>query len=108
MKDADINYTTDRTAMRAVGGDMWATGENYWSASHNVISYSSLCYFSVRYVYTSGVLISTTLCTVHSDGNASGDTGENGLRPCISLRSDVKVIGGGDGSEESQAYELGI
>ena len=108
MKDADINYTTDRTAMQAVGGDMWATGENYWSASRNVISYSSLCYFSVHYVYTSGVLISTTLCTVRSDGNASGDTGENGLRPCIFLRSDVKVIGGGDGSEESQAYELGI
>ena len=107
MKDTDRNYVTDRTAMQAVGGNMWATGEAYWLASRNVESRSSYCNFYVRGVNTSGDL-SSTLCYVNSGGNAYGDSSEYGLRPCISLRSDIKVIGGGDGSEEAQAYELGI
>ena len=59
-------------------------------------------------VGTSGYWDDGLLCDVYSNGYTRGYSRENGLRPCISLRSDVKVIGGGDGSEESQAYELGI
>ena len=106
MKDEDTNYTTDEIAMGAAG--LLATGEEYWLASRNVNSYSSYCNFYVRNVNASGGLSSNILCAVYSDGNAGGISYEFGLRPCISLRSDIKVIGGGDGSEEAQAYELGI
>ena len=41
MKDTDTNYVTDRTAMKAIGGDMWITGEYYWLASRLVFSSSS-------------------------------------------------------------------
>ncbi len=108
MKDTDTNYETDRTAMQAVGGDMWTTGETYWLASRDVSSRSSDCYFYVRAVYASGDLRSNYLCYVLSDGRTYGRSIGHGLRPCISLDSNVKVIGGGDGSEETQAYELGI
>ena len=108
MKDADTNYEADQTAMKAVGGDMWTTGEAYWLASRGVYSDSSICSFYVRIVGTGGGLNNNGLCTVNSDGSANGYSLGIGLRPCISLRSDIKVIGGGDGSEEAQAYELGI
>ena len=107
MKDADTNCEADRTAMQAVGGDMWTTGENYWLASRDVYSTSSDCYFRVRCVYTSVGLSNYRLCAVFSDGSTDDRSNELGLRPCISLRSDIKVTGG-DGSEEAQAYELGI
>ena len=110
MKDTDTNYITDRTAMQAVGGNMWTTGKWYWLASRNVNSSSSDCDFFVRAVDTSGNFGSNYLCHVHHDVIIvwGGKSLEAGLRPCISLRSDVKVVGGGDGSSESQAYELGI
>ena len=49
-KDTDTNYETDQTAMQAISGDMWTTGEYYWLASRTVPSYSSHCSFCVRYV----------------------------------------------------------
>ena len=106
QKWEDTNYETDQTAMDAAG--LWTTGEYYWLASRYVYSYSSDCYFNVRRVNTSGGLDYNNLCFVHSGGSTSGTSNEGGLRPCISLKSDIKVIGGGDGSEEAQAYELGI
>ncbi len=105
MKDADENYTTDQTAMQAV--NIWTTGEYYWLASRRVNSYSSLCRFSVRFVDTSGGLDSYYLCYLGSDGHAYSRSIESGLRPCISLKSDIKVIAG-DGTSEETAYELGI
>ncbi len=106
QKLTDTNYETDRTAMQAIGEDMWTTGEYYWLASRDVISDSYSCDFRVRYVRTSGGLNNNGLCHVNSDGYTNGLSYGNGLRPCISLRSDIKVTGG-DGSEETP-YELGI
>ena len=105
-KNTDTNYETDQTAMDAAG--LWTTGEYYWLASCNMYSNSSDCYFRVRRVSTSGGLSSLVLCIVDSDGITNGYSQEYGLRPCISLRTDVKVVGGGDGSSAEQAYELGI
>ena len=59
------------------------------------------------YVYTSDVLSKSNVCIVYSDGGANGSAREHGLRPCISLKSDIKVTGG-DGEGEETAYELGI
>ena len=105
MKDDDENYKTDQTAMETAG--LWTTGEEYWLASRNVYSFPSLCYFFVRIVFTSGSLTDNNLCIVYSFGSTSGDSYGSGLRPCISLRSDIKVTGG-DGKEATTAYELGI
>ena len=110
-KWTDTNYKTDYNTMEALEEsgvpNILATGEYYWLASRSVGSNSSYCYFYVRYVDTSGSLNSNYLCIVSSAGSARGYSREYGLRPCISLKSDIKVTGG-DGSEESQAYELGI
>ncbi len=105
MKDADENYTTDQTAMQAT--NTWTTGEEYWLASRRVTSYSSYCYFYVRYVHTSGSWSGSSLCLVYSYGDTRSASYEDGLRPCISLKSDIKVVAG-DGSSEETAYELGI
>ena len=106
LKWTDTNYETDQTAMEVAG--VWTTGESYWIASRRTYSDSSVCSFRVRVVYSSGSWDSFELCRVDSDGSTDGNLYRPGLRPCISLKSDVKVIGGGDGSSEEQAYELGI
>ena len=111
QKWLDMNFKTDYITMEALEEsgvpNMLATGEEYWLASRNVTSNSSDCDFRVRYVYTSGIFDSSVVCSVASGGSTIDFPGERGLRPCISLRSDVKVIGGGDGSEATP-YELGI
>ena len=49
------------------------------------------------------------LCSVRSDNSTNSNyTREIGLRPCISLNTNVKVVGGGDGSSETEAFELGL
>ena len=112
MKDKDENHVTDYDTMEALEEsgvqNILTTGETYWLASRYVYSDSSGCNFHVRGVNASGGLYNYYLCSVVSNGNTNGGSDEGGLRPCISLRSDIKVIGGGDGSEEAQAYELGI
>ena len=111
-KWTDTNYKTDYDTMEALEDsgvlNILTTGEAYWLASCNVFSYSSACSFNVCDVTTSGDLISNcNLCSVYSDGDAYGNSSEYGLRPCISLRSDIKITGG-DGKEATTAYELGI
>ena len=107
QKWTDENYTTDRIAMGAAR--LWTTGEMYWLASSFVYSASNDCYFVVRHVDSTGILLNgNALCDVDVDGNAHGFSRERGFRPCISLNPNVKVVGGGDGSSEAQAYELGI
>ena len=108
----DINYVTDYDTMEALEesgvSNILITGEIYWLASRRVSSSSSDCLFGVRDVYTSGDLSGHRLCHVYSYGSTYGDSNEYGLRPCISLRTDVKVVGGGDGKEATTAYELGL
>ncbi len=106
QKITEKNYTTDQTEMQA--NNIWTTGEAYWLASRAVGSYSSICSFFVRFVNTSGNLYYyDSLCYVNSDGSADGNALDWGLRPVISLKSDVKVVAG-DGSSEATAYELGV
>ena len=105
QKWTDENYATDQTAMEAA--NIWTTGENYWLPSRAVRSDPSDCNFYVRSVNTSGDFSHFNIFNLHSDGNAYSDITEYGLRPCISLKSDVKVIAG-DGSSEATAYELGL
>ena len=115
QKGTDTNYETDYDKMETLEesgvSNILTTGKNYWLASRYVrpdFSVEGGCGFSVRCVSSSGRLGWSSLCYVVYDGGTDNVPGEAGLRPCISLRSDVKVVGGGDGSSESQAYELGI
>jgi len=101
--DTDANYTTDETQM--TNANIWTTGEYYWLASRRVYSDSSRCDFDVRYVGSFGDLDSYYLCHVDSNGNAVGNPRSGGLRPCFSLRSDIKITGG-DGKEEATAYTM--
>ena len=101
----DKNYETDQTQMKTA--EIWTTEENYWLASRKVYSSSSFCSFYVRYVYSSGALAGDDLCGVYSGGNASGNSRENGLRPCISLKSDIIKITGGTGEDADNAYIIG-
>ena len=112
-KWTDTNYETDRDTMVTLEDSgvegMFTTGENYWLASHLVglASTSSSWAFFVRRVDASGSLSRNDLCSVYSDGGAYVILRKNGLRPCISLNPNIKVIGG-DGKEAGTAYELGI
>ncbi len=92
MKDADTNYTTDQTQMNNL--NIWTTGEYYWLASHFVNSMSSGCILDVRSVNSRGYFYSNFLCAVYSSGETNGYSHTNGLRPCFSLKSDIKITGG--------------
>ena len=52
----------------------------------------------------------TQLCGMWSDGGVRGVSYSftNGLRPCISLKSDIIKITGGDGLSEATAYTIGL
>ncbi len=102
-KRADNNYVTDQAKMQNLG--MWITGEDYWLASRYVNSTSSYCSFGVRYGDTSGTMGTHYLCNVFSDGSTNGYPRAFGLRPCILLKANIKVVGG-DGASADTAYEL--
>jgi len=102
-KNKDTNYTTDQTQM--TNTNIWATGEKYWIASRNVTLSSSYCHFYVRCVTIGGDLNNVGLCDVYSDGHTYGRPYSLGLRPCFSLRSDIKITGG-DGQSEATSYTM--
>ncbi len=104
--DTDTNYMIDKTVLERA--NMWITGQYYWLASRDVVSYSSGVDFNVYIVDTSDGLSSYNICIVISDGHTYGASYTHGLRPCISLKSDVIRITGGDGTSEDTAYTIGI
>ena len=104
--DTDTNYMIDKTVLERAS--MWITGQYYWLASRDVVSYSSGVDFNVYIVDTSDGLSSYNICIVLSDGHTYGASYTHGLRPCISLKSDVIRITGGDGTSEDTAYTIGI
>ena len=103
-KGTDINYEADRKQLERF--NLWVTGEYYWLASRIVGSTLSICDFNVHIVWTSGDLGTATLCHVFSNGATDGFIGGYDLRPCILLKSDIKIIGGEerDGTSSDKAY----
>lgn len=97
MKDTDTNYLTDQTQMKNL--NIWQTGEDYWLASRYVLfdntSNNEYYFFNVRYVNSSGSLRNNfDLCRVNTSNTAIGSSTNNGLRPCLALKSDIKITGG--------------
>ena len=105
LKDTDTNYKTDYDQMGTLG--IRNIGKSYWLASRYVTSGSRSSSFSVRYVLSSGGLSSNYLCDVNAYGNAGAYSNSNGLRPCFTLKSGIKVTGG-DGTSAGTAYTLGV
>ena len=101
-KVSDDNYELDYNAMKA------ARIENiekyYWLASRNVASDSNDAKFSIWYVNTNGINDKCTLWKMSSDGTMVPNYVMSGLRPVITLYSDIKT-NTGNGSIES-AFEL--
>ena len=107
LKAEDTNYTADKAAMEAA--DLMGINSWYWLASREPTSSSTNFGCYVRIVYIGGGMGSEGLCSVRSDNSTNSNyTREIGLRPCISLNTNVKVVGGGDGSSETEAFELGL
>ncbi|MFR2534139.1 MAG: hypothetical protein ACLTEH_02880 [Clostridia bacterium] len=102
-KDEDMYFETDYDAMKA--SNIHKTGEYYWLASRYIDEFSSSSDFRVRCVRSNSDYTSYTICYVA--GAAIGNTHSYGLRPCIKLKENVKVVSG-DGLTEATAYELGI
>ena len=106
-KGTDTNYTIDQEQMQNF--NLWITKESYWLSSRLVTSKTDNCYFGMRIVNDVGDLISfLDICQVDSGGYIYGQVShEFGLRPCILLRTDIKITGG-DGKIEETAYTIGI
>lgn len=100
-KGDDYNRGVDFYYMKAF--DLLAIGENYWGASRYVNSSPTYCNIAVHYV-TDGTW--EALGYIDNRGNAIGYSLTNGLRPCILLRKDIKIIEG-DGKSEETAYVIG-
>lgn len=102
-KGEDTNYTTDQEQMQDL--EILMTGQSYWLASRNVHSNSSsICYFNVRAVFSTTGLNADCLCRVYTgEPSLIGFSSAYGLRPCILLKTDIKLTGG-DGKTEETAY----
>lgn len=96
--DTDENFLTDQTQMQNFG--IWNTGASYWLASHRVRFNSINGTFRVLYVLNTGEIGIDGLSLINNSGVTIGYSYEHGLRPCFSLKTDIKITGG-DGSEEN-------
>lgn len=103
--EEDTNYITDQIALEKA--NMWITGEKYWLVSRHILLDLSRISFRVRNVSTSSDLGSNNMCRVRSDGTTGGNLHTYGLRPCISLKSNIIKITDGDGTSVETAYIIG-
>lgn len=96
--DTDENYITDEIQMKSI--NIYDIDEEYWLASRSVHANDTSCHFYIRFVDMDGGSNSFSVCGISNDGFLNAYLGEKSLRPCISLRTDIKIIGG-NGSKES-------
>ncbi len=106
MKDTDQNYVTDSNTIENLEkAGIFEEVNGYWLASRYVDSNDAYCSFIVRFIdKVIGDIRNFPLCHVLTSG--SGSLHSQGLRPCISLNPDVKIVGG-DGSEGTP-FELSL
>ena len=106
MKDTDQNYVTDSNTIENLEkAGIFEEVNGYWLASRYADSNDVYCSFIVRFTdKVIGDILNFPLCHVLT--SCSGALYSRGLRPCISLNPDVKIVGG-DGSEETP-FELSL
>ena len=88
------NYIVDYNKLNSLGIRTitnTTNGSYYWLASRNVVAFSFITNFAVRYVNSSGTLINYSLCSVDSSGSPDSNRPALGLRPVITLKSNIKI-----------------
>jgi len=106
-KVADTNYTTDQTAMTSAGVINATT--RYWLASRYIQAISSSTRFHSRWVEVNSLVGSDFLWYVSSGGPTSTYSYSNGVRPVITLKSDIQINKSDstkDGTTQGNAWEL--
>ena len=104
LRAGDNNYSTDWNQMGKLG--IRKSNNHFWLASREVISGSNGINFGVRYSSGGGGVSTQNLCYIYSDGTGDAlKSSSHGLRPVMTLKSTVKVIGGNGTS--SSPYKLG-
>ena len=101
--NSDVNAGKDVKALKEAS--ILATGETYWLASR-YYSYSVNMGFHVKRVAGSNA-IGYALCYLGDNEAGTSKTFADGLRPCISLKSSIIKVTGGDGTEENP-YTIGL
>lgn len=105
--DGDANYETDKVQMEAEGVNVLKTGEDYWLASRLVTSREGNCYFCVRSVSAMGSVLRNDFSVLWPSSVDLDGPFRIGLRPCISLKSNIIKITSGDGKSADTAYVIG-
>ena len=110
FKKTDTHYTTDKTALIAIGAYKFTNntyGNYYWLASR-VISGN---HFDIRNVTADSTLSANMLCLIILPGNVGAGRvtsydSECGFRPIFILNSGVKIISGSGTKDDP--YEIDI
>ena len=84
---------------------MYISNSSYWYASRYCYSVDKELDIAVSYV-NYGRTYRHNICTINSNGSITIDGYSDGLRPCISLKSNIIKITGGDG-KEGNPYIIG-
>ena len=88
------NYIVDKTQLDNLGIAIISdttNGSYYWLASRNAAGYSDSTVFYAQSVSSGGSLHGWGLCSVTSNRVTRSWSYEYGLRPCITLKSSIKV-----------------
>ncbi len=109
----DTNSATDKKQLTT--NKIFSDGAEFWLASRISSNDGDAVNFGVEIIGLYGELMmqelgGKRLCRVYFGSvgtSVIGDSGSYGLRPCISLKSDIIKITGGDGTSEETAYIIG-
>ena len=97
FKDSDTNYEIDYEQMKKL--NIVNLNTRYWLASRTVLIDGRGASFNIYKIDQNGELSNSTIISIQSDGGA-GNKFSNGLRPVVSLKSNINIVGG-DGSKEN-------
>ena len=101
----DEYYTYDQGIIQK-STELQHTGADVWLASRNFNAYSDKSTFFGCFITSSGNTNGRGLLIAHPDGTPNSSTFTYGVRPVITLRPDIEVIGGS--GLQSDPYKLGI
>jgi len=106
----DTYYTSDKTILQTVvDGEypLWQTSGSIWMASRDVSPLSTDTYFRVWISnINGGYSNSGKLYFSYSDGHTNASSHSYGVRPVVSLKSNIKIVSG-DGTQ-ANPYVLSL
>lgn len=102
---SDTAYSSDESIIDANTG-LRHSGVVVWRASRYMDTYSSHSTFNVRCMTNGGVGASNILYYVPSSGSASAYSYAYGVRPIVSLKSGIEIIGGS--GTKADPYRISI